>query len=657
MSIQKTIDAVISDNDSKVRDLKYNGELNPNAITSDGDSVLHLAIAKDSTISFILMDSGADVNYQNRAGDTSLHIAAGINVYDRIAKRLLAKGGDLNVQNKKGETPIHIAAEKSPFHVLSYLTRTKTKPNLGIKDQKGFTALHTLCCKPLDKVKHAKTLLKLGADVNSQDKAGKTALIRILETIENARISDWYSEGHNGDRYVEYKLKNGLFTYHVNKEKRSFPLKDQRYCAEKSWGPTGQTLYYDAIEIALNIIKAQPDLSIVDQEGNSPFLLACRIGEPRIIKALLKGGTATNIPNNSGELPLHAIARSGRLDAVKIFFKQVDIQDINEIDAAGWTALHHLVDTEDDLDILKFLQKKGVDPNRASIAKKESFPIGTLALNIAQAKDRINILPLLDTKKTTFSIDEIRQAALNNLGAVVEKYLKNGGDADMKDANNTTSILLSVARNDNASDKTAAMVQLLLKYGADINALQARYFNALMLCINSLYHKGARILAFDNEYMEHVKIAKILINNGIDLGQAKQGANQKALRDAAEISPEITSMIVQKLVTDYPNYKEELDHQDSDGFTALHVAARAGNVPTIQLLVEAGASINLAEDYGFIPLHEAIIAGHYDASRYLIEQGADIKHTISRGYDAYRSGDDAKAIANKSRNKKILDLF
>ncbi|MNU92571.1 Ankyrin repeat protein [compost metagenome] len=75
------------------------------------------------------------------------------------------------------------------------------------------------------------------------------------------------------------------------------------------------------------------------------------------------------------------------------------------------------------------------------------------------------------------------------------------------------------------------------------------------------------------------------------------------------------------------------------------------------MLVNAGANINLPEDYGFLPLHEAIIAGNYQNAKYLIENGADVKHAIYRADGAYVKGDDAKAIATKSRNQEILELF
>lgn len=486
--------------------------------------------------------------------------------------------------------------------------------------------------------------------------AGEKPLLNTLKVILENRIVNWGSEGHIDENYVQYKVHNGLFTYHVNKERRPFALSSQRYCAEQSWGPSGQLNYYDGIDIALEAIKKGADLNEQDDEGNTALMLACAIGEPRLIKPILAETKDVLVSNKNGETALHSIAGSGREDGAKLFLKKEFVPDINLRDNAGWTALHHLVESGDELEIFKMLRKKKIDLQAASTTERSGFPEGTTALDIARAKSRKEILPLLDTDKTEFTATEIREAALDGKISIVEKYLQQGGDVELIDPDDSASILIDVARNDRGLDTTAEMVKLLLKHGADVNAVQSNGFNALMMCVNSLHKKGPRIPAFDGEYMEHLKIAKILIDNGIDLTQAKNGSMQKVLRDAAEVSPEITKMIVDKLKTS-SRLKEELDYQDSDGFTAMHTGVRAGKMETIRCLVEAGANINIAEDYGFIPLHEAIIAGNFENAKYLIEKGADVNHKITRADGAYAPGDDAKAIASKSRNQDILNLF
>lgn len=486
--------------------------------------------------------------------------------------------------------------------------------------------------------------------------AGEKPLLNTLKIMLENRITSWSSEGHIDQNYVQYKVHNGLFTYHVNKERRSFALSSQRYCAEQSWGPSEQLAYYDAIEIALEAIKNGADMKEQDEDGNTALMLACAIGEPRLIKPVLAETKEVLAANKNGETALHFTARSGREDGAKLFLKKEYVPDINLTDKSGWTALHHLAYSGDEVEIFKMLQKKKIDFKIASTEEKAGFPKGTTALDIAKAKSRGEILALLDIDKTDFTPAEIREAALAGKLSVVEKYLQNGGDVELIDPDDSASILIDVARNDRGLDTTAEMVKLLLKYGADVNVVQSGGFNALMICVNSLHNKGPRIPAFDGEYMEHVKIAKILIDHNINLSQAKNGSMQKVLRDAAEVSPEITKMIVDKLKSS-PQLKEELDYQDSDGFTAMHTGVRSGKLETIRCLVEAGANINIAEDYGFIPLHEAIIGGNYENAKYLIENGADVNHTITRADGGYSPGDNAKAIASKSRNQDILNLF
>ncbi|MGB6121019.1 MAG: ankyrin repeat domain-containing protein [Bacteroidota bacterium] len=57
----------------------------------------------------ILIDAGADLNYQNVDGSTALHTAAAFGKTE-VAKILIDAGTDLNLQNNEGSTALHTAA-------------------------------------------------------------------------------------------------------------------------------------------------------------------------------------------------------------------------------------------------------------------------------------------------------------------------------------------------------------------------------------------------------------------------------------------------------------------------------------------------------------------------------------------------------------------
>eukprot|EP00742_Colponemidia_sp_Colp-10_P010091 GILJ01011056.1.p1 GENE.GILJ01011056.1~~GILJ01011056.1.p1 ORF type:complete len:297 (+),score=43.57 GILJ01011056.1:72-893(+) len=68
-----------------------------------------------------------------------------------------------------------------------------------------------------------------------------------------------------------------------------------------------------------------------------------------------------------------------------------------------------------------------------------------------------------------------------------------------------------------------------------------------------------------------------------------------------------------------------IDVEDAYGNTALHWAAKSGNVSTIQLLLELGASVNSRnKERGSAPLHWATTASHIDAVELLLDAKADV---------------------------------
>ena len=61
-----------------------------------------------------------------------------------------------------------------------------------------------------------------------------------------------------------------------------------------------------------------------------------------------------------------------------------------------------------------------------------------------------------------------------------------------------------------------------------------------------------------------------------------------------------------------------LTKTDSNGDTALHLAAMKGNVPIIEYLLQKGANINAKDRFGATPLHLAAISGYTESVKVLL---------------------------------------
>lgn len=61
--------------------------------------------------------------------------------------------------------------------------------------------------------------------------------------------------------------------------------------------------------------------------------------------------------------------------------------------------------------------------------------------------------------------------------------------------------------------------------------------------------------------------------------------------------------------------------QDTEGRTPLVVATLAGKFHAVQMLLHAGADVNIGDKDGYTPIHIAGFHGHADIARLLVRQG------------------------------------
>ena len=152
---------------------------------------------------------------------------------------------------------------------------------------------------------------------------------------------------------------------------------------------------------------------------------------------------------------------------------------------------------------------------------------------------------------------------------------------------------------------------------------------------------------------KHADVVQVLIDAGADI-ETKNVDGRSPLH-VASISGELTT--VTKLVkagadvrateddratclllaaydghTDIVRYlvslpEVDLNHQDTNNYTPLHIAVHQKHAAVVEVLIDAGADIETKNAKGRSPLHVASISGELTTVKMLVEAGADVRDT------------------------------
>ncbi|KAH7115937.1 ankyrin repeat-containing domain protein, partial [Dendryphion nanum] len=178
-------------------DLLVNAGCDVDQADSSGETPLHYSCWKSlDTIILRLLEKGADASKLTLNGKSVLHLYYSCTSSPEVADALIASGADINAIIPT--TKIAVIHElmrgyNTSDEILRFL---EYKPDVRVKDELGFTALHLFAQKRFDSAPLLKKLLELGAEVNAKDHLGRTP----------AHIIDIYSK--HGQQYLQMFVEN-----------------------------------------------------------------------------------------------------------------------------------------------------------------------------------------------------------------------------------------------------------------------------------------------------------------------------------------------------------------------------------------------------------------------------------------------------------------
>lgn len=179
--------ALQSKNPKFLQEMIITNKIDINAQNSDGVSQLISATTSGSfNMVEFLLENNADVNLQDKNGDTALSWAVFKRYVDIAGLLLDPKYGVLvNTQDKNKQTPLHIAITKCPEFVFTLLNHPDI--NLNLPDKDNNTPLHYAVIK--NQIELTENLLTRGADPNQRNNAGKSPAALARESRNNQLIA------------------------------------------------------------------------------------------------------------------------------------------------------------------------------------------------------------------------------------------------------------------------------------------------------------------------------------------------------------------------------------------------------------------------------------------------------------------------------------
>lgn len=138
----------------------------------------------------------------------------------------------------------------------------------------------------------------------------------------------------------------------------------------------------------------------------------------------------------------------------------------------------------------------------------------------------------------------------------------------------------------------------------------------------------------------HYLTARVLLESEDWRGaNDRKAAVRKHMSRSGEILALATKADFVRIVQLLAEAGVDLDYQDDQGETALHLAARFGHLECARALLRGSnsqkAEVNLAENvFGWTPLFIACVEGHFNIVELLIDAGANLKTADTSGWTA-----------------------
>jgi len=468
--------------------------------------------------------------------------------------------------------------------------------------------------------------LSKGAKVDLEDKNGETALFHALWRKDNKDI-------------VSRLIKAGADVNHINHNKETPLLR----AIERN--------NVDAVKILLD---AGADIEYRNRPRETPLILASGRGFDGIVQLLLDHGAKINGTEMFGSTALIAAAQEGQEAVFKLLLSKGANPEMTMLN--GWNAMKAAVQKGNGQIVQLLLQQTKVMPSKEILDQmkqairagnvdvleaflKNGYDVnskdeyGDSLLNIASGEGQAAAVQILLGHKANIEAVNDRgekavdRAIWKNSVEILKLLLDHGAAKPTMKINGEPVLNQAVA--DVPYDGSFDMVRLLVDMGYDINQQDSQGQTPLLIAVGNYNDSNENLVTF-------------LIEHNADIG-AMEGGDKCSQVSKVPVPVAPSQMNMAMRIAGQPYVPQCV--------TPLMVAAKAGHLKIVQILLEHKANINTQSPVnGTSALMQAAELGDPQIVRYLLEHGADI--TLKD-----KNGQSALAIAEQKENTKAAAIL
>ena len=340
---------------------------------------------------------------------------------------------------------------------------------------------------------------------------------------------------------------------------------------------------------------ARAHLQARDPVGMTALHKAVWGGHPAIVSLLIARGADVNARDATGNTPLSLAVRWGRGDLMDPLLAAG--ADASVRDDQGRTLLHHAAQYNH-VEVMKSLLAHGFDvdvqsrvgtPLHGALAMRR-LEAATLLLDRGaglEATDQLGWTPLM----VAVSGSPGRPCEMDQVSLLIRR----GANVEARAKVGISPLVLAALSND------SAVVATLLARGARPESAKPNGYSALRSAVE----------------MRSPVVARLLLARGADPNQRYSPPHEERLlsRTLGPKDIDVARVLIE--------FGANVNAVDDRRLTALHKAAREGNVELLHVLMGHGAVVDARDESGWTPLHYAAAQRHLDAARALMERGAD----------------------------------